>query len=121
MFTPRKCFAVTSASLLLGFSSLVCAASSADKKAADALEKSLPSLVSSQDYRSASTTAMRLASARSSLGETAAACAALSQSLEYYRKALLKETGASEAAVSSINDDSDGMAAVRAKFGCSRS
>jgi hypothetical protein len=74
----------------------------------------------SNDYRAASHTAFRLASAHSDLGETAAACAALSQSLEQYRKALAMETGIGEAAESSINDESDGMAEVRAKFGCPR-
>jgi hypothetical protein len=120
MIKFNKGFVAVSASFLLGFGSLACAAG-ADEKVAQALEKSLPSLVSSQDYRSASATALKLASARSRLGETAAACAALAQSLEYYRKALVQETGVSEAAASSIDDDSDGMAQVRARFGCSKS
>jgi hypothetical protein len=46
------------------------------------------------------------------------ACAALSQSLENYRKAIATQTGISEAAQSSLYDDSDGMAVVRAKAGC---
>jgi hypothetical protein len=46
------------------------------------------------------------------------ACAALSQSLESYRKAIAVQTGISEAAGSSLYDDSDGMAVVRAKAGC---
>jgi hypothetical protein len=119
MYKLGKSLAVAIASFVLGLSSLAYAAG-ADRNAAEALEKSLPSLVSSRDYRSASATAFSLARARSRLGETAAACAALSQSLEYYRKALLQETGVSEGEASSINDDSDGMAAVRAKFGCKR-
>lgn len=85
------------------------------------LKKSLSSAVSSQDYRAASSTAFRLASAHRSQGETRAACAALAQSLEYYRKAVAKDSGVSEPAIASINDDSDGMAEVRAKFGCTRS
>jgi hypothetical protein len=64
--------------------------------------------------------AFELASARERLGETSAACTALAQSLEQYRTAVQKETGVSEGAISSINDDSDGMAGVRAKFGCTR-
>jgi hypothetical protein len=48
------------------------------------------------------------------------ACAALAQSLDFYRKAVAKESGVSEPVFSSVNDDSDGMAAVRAKFGCGR-
>lgn len=76
---------------------------------------------SSEDYRSASAAAFRLASAHSRVGDTAAACARLSQSLEHYRSALVNETGAPEAALSGIYDDSDGMAEVRAKFGCKQS
>jgi len=117
VFKLSKCFVVMGASSLLAFSSL---ASGSTEAAAD-LEKSLSSLVSSQDYRSASSTAFRLASVRSRQGETRAACAALAQSLDYYRKAVSQEAGWSEPAVSSINDDSDGMAEVRAKFGCTRS
>lgn len=73
---------------------------------------------SSQDDRSASASAFRLASIRSGNGDPAAACAALSQSLEHYRRALANETGVREAAGSSLYDDSEGMEVVRAKFGC---
>ena len=76
------------------------------------------SLASSEDHRSASATAFRVASARSSLADTAGACAALSQSLEHYRSALANEPGVQEAAASNLYDDSDGMAAIRGKFGC---
>ena len=119
MYKLEKSLVALAASFVLGLSSPANAAS-ADRNAADALEKSLAPLLSSYDYRAASVTAFRLASARSRLGETAAACAALSQSLEYYRKALTAETGLSERAASSINDDSSGMAEVRARFGCKR-
>jgi hypothetical protein len=44
----------------------------------------------------------------------------LSQSLESYRVAVAKESGISEGALSSVNDDSDGMAEVRSRFGCAR-
>ena len=73
---------------------------------------------SSEDDRSASAAAFRLAAAHSRVGDTATACARLSQSLEHYRSALVNEAGVPEAAASSIYDDSDGMAVVRAKFGC---
>jgi hypothetical protein len=76
---------------------------------------------SSEDYRSASAAAFRLASAHSRVGDADSACASLSQSLELYRKALVSESGVPEAAVASIYDDSDGMAVVRAKFGCKQS
>jgi len=88
------------------------------QKAALSLQNELPGLVSSQDFRSASTTAHLLASARGRLGEGAAACAALSQSLEYYRKALEQQTGVPEERTASIYDNSDGMAEIRARFGC---
>ncbi|HZO00797.1 MAG TPA: hypothetical protein VFB93_06330 [Burkholderiales bacterium] len=76
---------------------------------------------SSEDYRSSSAAAFRLASAHSRVGDMATACARLSQSLEHYRSALMNETGVPEAALSGIYDDSDGMAEIRAKFGCKRS
>jgi len=84
------------------------------------LEKAIPTLVSSQDYRSASNTAFLLATARYRLDENGAACAALSQSLEYYRMAIAKETGERMRGALGIEDASDGMAVVRAKFGCTR-
>lgn len=113
MIKSGKCLAL-SAALVLAFNS----AAGADS---DMIEKSAASLSQPpRDYRAASTTALRVASARSQVGETADACAALSQSLESYRKALTQETGDLEPAASSINDDSDGMADVRARFGCKR-
>ena len=72
----------------------------------------------SQDYRAASAAAFQAASVHNGQGETAAACAALAQSLEHYRSALANEPGVPEAAASGIYDGSDGMAVVRAKFGC---
>jgi hypothetical protein len=84
----------------------------------------LPSLVSAEDYRTASNVAFQLASAHKRLGEMPAACAALSQSLEHYRKAMLKGSGQPEGddsgEVATLNDDSSGMAEVRARFGCDR-
>ena len=114
MSKSGKSFAVLGAVLVLGFSTAAGSDTGKDK-----LEKSATP-TASRDYREASATALRVASARSQVGETADACAALSQSLESYRKALAKETGDNEPAASSINDDSDGMADVRARFGCKR-
>jgi hypothetical protein len=78
--------------------------------------------VSSEDYRAASNVAFQLASAHNRLGEAPAACAALSQSLVLYRKAMAKESGEAEAddsgEVATLYDDSNGMADVRARFGC---
>lgn len=73
---------------------------------------------SSADDRSASAAAIRLASAHSRVGDTAMACTRLSQSLEHYRSALANEPGVREAAASSLYDDSEGMAVIRARFGC---
>jgi hypothetical protein len=109
-----NCFAALGAVVVLGFSS-----AAGSDTGRDLIEKAAPSS-SARDYRAASATALRVASARSQVGETADACAALSQSLESYRKALAQETGDNEPAASSINDDSDGMADVRARFGCKR-
>jgi hypothetical protein len=127
----RKSLNVLCASVLFGAVALVSMSFGADDKAAQdraglrqvasSLEKALPGFVSSRDFRSASNTALLLATARSRLDQTVAACAALSQSLEYYRQALARETGErSNGVVSNIDDDSDGMAVVRARFGCSR-
>lgn len=120
MFNFAKWPIVLIAVILNGYVPLVSGDTSIDRKLATSLEDVLPPLVLAEDHRSASTVAFELASARSRLGETSAACAALSQSLEQYRMSVQKETGVSEAAISSINDDSDGMAGVRAKFGCAR-
>ena len=106
---------------LFGCAGLAPAASSdADRKLSDALEQALPSLVSSGDYRSASKLSFHLASARSRMNETAAACSALSQSLAYYRAALSKETGEPVyAAAPNGGTEADGMQEIRSRFGCS--
>lgn len=91
------------------------------RKVALSLEKALPGQVSAGDYRSASNTAFLLATARSRLDQAPAACAALSQSLEYYRKAIAKESGLPEERGAGLKEQSDGMAEVASKFGCTRS
>lgn len=113
--------------VLFGTAAFVPATSSAEgtatqnqaglKQVALSLEKALPAIVSSHDYRSASNTAFLLATARSRLDQPGAACAALSQSLEYYRAALVQETGRPQPGYG-IEDTGDGMAIVREKFGC---
>lgn len=118
MFKVEKCFLAFGAALALGLSPC---ASGADTKVADALEAKLSSQLSSRDYIPASATAFRLASARSQMGDTAGACAALSRSLEYYRNGVIMEIRDAEVAASSIDDHSDGMAVVRARFGCEAS
>jgi hypothetical protein len=109
--------------ILNGYIPLVSGDSSVNRQLVASLEEMLPSLVSSEDYRTASNVAFQLASAHKRLGESPAACAALSQSLELYRKAVVKESGQPEAddtgeVATLYADDSNGMAEVRAKFGC---
>jgi hypothetical protein len=118
MMKSGKCFAALGASFVLALASVACAVS-ADTGSAT-VEKSAPSISPARDHRGASATAIRVASTHNQAGESAHACEALSQSLESYRKALVQETGDTEVAASSIHDDSDGMAEVRARFGCKR-
>ncbi len=102
------------------------AASAADDYAARLSEKiahlektTLPVLIASQDFRSASKVYMQLAVAHNRLSESGAACGALSQSLAYYRKALVKDDASLSGEMASDGvDNSDGMKEVRAKFGC---
>ncbi|HEY6864355.1 MAG TPA: hypothetical protein VI319_10695 [Burkholderiales bacterium] len=113
--------------LLFGLPALIPASSDAAQRQAGlsqvalSLERTIPTLVSSQDYRSASSTAFLLATARSRLDDSAAACAALSQSLEYYRMAIAQDLGGRfDGRGRGIDEGSDGMAVIRAKFGCDR-
>ena len=114
MIKSGKCIATLSAAF--AFASVAFAVGA--DTGAQVMEKSAPSI--SRDHRAASATAIRVAATQSQAGESANACAALSQSLESYRKAVAQETGDTEAAASNIYDDSDGMAEVRARFGCQR-
>jgi hypothetical protein len=114
MFRIAKYIAALGLVVMLG------QASATDRRIAAQLHASLPDLVVSEDYRGLSQATMQLAGAQSRLGETPAACKALSQSLESYRMALVKETGVQDDSVSGLGDDSSGMADVRARFGCTR-
>ena len=115
MFKVRHCMAVIGAMSLVSFASPVL---SGDNVQIASLEKSLPQLVVAGDYRSASSTAFRLASARSAQGDGAAACAALSQSLEYFRAAVAKDSGLSGPAASALTDNMGALSQIRARFGC---
>ena len=89
--------------------------------AASSFEKALPPLIASQDFWSVSKVYFQLAVARDRLNETHAACAALSQSLDYYRKALVKDSLSLAyfgGMASDGSDDGDGMQEVRSKFRC---
>lgn len=105
--------------LLLGYATTASASGlDADQQLSDALEQAMPSLVSSQDYWSASKLSFQLAAARKRLKETAAACTALLQSLVYYRKALAKATGTPFDEAVSVSSNDEGLAEVSSKFGC---
>jgi hypothetical protein len=109
---------VSIAASLLGCAAVPVSSSAADRRLSDALEQALPALVSSGDYRSASKLSFQLATARSRMNETAAACSALSQSLAYYRTALSKETGEPVYAAASNGTQDDWMQEIRSRFGC---
>ncbi|HET7363244.1 MAG TPA: hypothetical protein VFJ70_06680 [Burkholderiales bacterium] len=113
MFGFHRSFIKSSAATLLGFAFAVLAAGANGAVATD-LQNSVSSYAAAGKYREASAAAFQLAEAHKRAGETAKSCAALTQSLEYYRKA----NAADERAASSLHDGSDGMAEVRAKFGC---
>jgi hypothetical protein len=120
MSRTTKFSAALGLTLLLSQVSMAAGDAASDRRLATQLRASLPSLVVSEDYRGLSQATMRLAGSHNRLGETPEACKALSQSLESYRMAVAKESGISEGALSSVNDDSDGMAEVRSRFGCAR-
>ena len=106
--------------LLLGYATTASAGSmpDADKQLSDTLEQAMPSVLSSEDYWSASKLYFQLAAARSRMKETAAACTALSESLAYYRKALAKATGAPMGEAVEVSGNDEGLVEVRSKFGC---
>ena len=117
----QRYFAVTMTAFLFGCAAIGPAQSSdSDRKLSHALEQALPTLVSSQDYWSASKLYFQLASTRKRLNETSTACAALAQSLAYYRKALANENGSALYEPAFGQGDDEGMQEVRAKFGCSK-
>jgi hypothetical protein len=128
MFNFAKWPIVLIVVILNGYVPLVSGDASINRQLVASLQEMLPALVTSEDYRTASNVAFQLASAHKRLGEAQAACAALSQSLAHYRKALVKEAAVSgwsninddADVLATVNDDSDGMADVRAKFGCNR-
>jgi hypothetical protein len=126
MFIKKSLSAVLGSVLVFGCATLASAADDSSKSLSDtvsSLERTaLPSLIASQDYWTASKVYFQVAVARRQLNETGAACAALSQSLEYYRAALVKDNlSVAEFGemASDGSDEGDGMQEVRAKFGCS--
>ena len=122
MGTAKRLAAYLSAVFFFGCATVVLAADDSNKQLSatvSSLENTaLPSLIASQDYWSASKVYFQLAVARNQLNEGAAACAALSESLEYYRAALRKDNLSTTYFDESASNEGDGMQVVRARFGC---
>lgn len=85
-----------------------------------AIERQLPMLLAAGDYWRASRASYQLAAARSRLNQARAACAALTNSLRYYRRALARDVDN----LSSVSDgfdepgEEDAMTEIRSEFGC---
>ena len=91
-------------------------------RAASSLEKALPALVASNDFWSASRGYFQLAVARGRQNQNRAACAALSKSVDYYRKALVRDNLSLDYfgdMASDGTEGSDGLREVSARLGCS--
>jgi len=92
----------------------------ADRKLSATIERELPPLLAAGDYWRASKASFQLAAAQSRLRQTRAACAALANSLKYYRRALAHDTDT----LLSVLDEFDGpghedaMTEIRSEFGC---
>jgi hypothetical protein len=115
----KRSLVILSSVFLFGFAPVGTTRSSdADQRLSDALQQALPTLVSSGDYLAASRLYYQLAAARSRLNETATACAALSQSLATYRRALADDSGALREGAAPRRSDDAGMQEIRSKFGC---
>jgi hypothetical protein len=117
MLNTRTMYLMTA--LVLGFAAIEPSSADSQARLSDPLERTLPSLVSAQDYWSASKVSLQLASERSRHNDAAAACEALAKSLDYYRMALAKETDTPLKEFGSGLGDDEGMREIRAKFGCS--
>src|SRR5213082_3044361 len=109
--------------VLLGFATLASASEYADQRLADAremmqrgearqaassIEKALPTLIESRDFWTTSRAYFQLAVARGHRNENRAACAALSKSLDYYRRALVRDDLSLEYFGDMASDGSDG-------------
>jgi len=108
---------ILTTAFLFGCATAPASSSDADRRLSEALDQAAPLLASSENYWSASKLYFQLAAARSRLKENAAACTALSRSLAYYLKALVKDTGA-PLDKAAIDSNDEGLAEVRSKFGC---
>jgi len=118
----QRTIVILSSAFLFGFTSITTKQSADTVQNLSAeLRQALPDLILSGDYRTASRLYFDLATARSRNRESGTACAALSQSLDNYRKALANDAGVPfrEVAADSRDDD-EGMQDIRSRFGCTR-
>jgi 7-keto-8-aminopelargonate synthetase-like enzyme len=123
--TVQRFLAAMGTALCFAGATIASAADDSAEQLSDAvssLEKTaLPPLIASQNYLTVSKVYFQLAVARNRLHESAAACAALSQSLEYYRAALARDDFSVGDFVELAfygRDDGEGLQAVRARLGC---
>ena len=125
MFAVKRVLKGLGIALFLGGAQI---ASAADDQVARLSESvasieriALPPLIASQDFWSASKMYFQLAIAHNRLSQNGAACAALAQSLAYYRAALKKDILSPAYfgdMASDGTDNGDSMKEARAKFGC---
>lgn len=116
----QRTIVLASSAFLFGFTPIAPRPSDdAAQRLSAELRETLPGLIVSGDYRTASRLYFDLAAARSRGHESVPACAALALSLDNYRKALANDAGVSwrEVAAESRDDD-EGMQDIRARFGC---
>jgi uncharacterized membrane protein YcjF (UPF0283 family) len=78
------------------------------------LEDAAEALTARQDYAQASKAYFILATARREMDQTAEACAALSKSLDDYRKSV----GEDYAPANDVADEGDALTDIRDRFGC---
>jgi hypothetical protein len=122
MSQVQKTIALLSIVLVSGFTG---PAFGQDKNATMvSFESTVASLAERSDYESLNSLSkiyLALANAHKTSNDMRTACAALSQSLEYYREAMANEphTPSYERAVSLDDREDSGMREVRAQFGCS--
>src|SRR5712671_6760982 len=125
MFIAKSLATFLGIVLVFGSATFASAADDSTRELSDTVSSfektALPPLIASQDYWTASKVYFQLGIARARLNENDAACAALSQSLEYYRAAMVKDhlsVAYFGEMASDGREGSDGLQVVRAKLGC---
>jgi hypothetical protein len=119
MVRIQKCFVALGAAALVGVGCAGFGTANAGSSDTASIESAAQALVAREDFRGASKAYFALATARSQLNQTAEACAALSQSLDYYRKAVGEEAQPSfQQASFDKSNEGDAMTEVLSRFGC---